>query len=521
MFAKRIKIFMKKIIALVYLLFKLCSLEAQTNLLELGPVDKKFSNTNTLEFIGKIGDNYFIDDSKMSMEENKIVMINSQLVKVKEIILSKPKRSFSRFYYIDKYISSNQIIVIFEGTYGNNKIVYAQKLNKNLEVTKDWFEIYTASSIDWLFYFKFKQSNQDILYAVRNFVGENNRNLKASVELAVFDEELTETKRQRIDLGFNWSDYEPYHEEKTNISCIVMDGNVKGKGIFRMIYNIYDDKIHKTIQDIQKSNRHYHTVKYVEDTAENKIYCIGYYRNINENNPKLNPNGNSCDGIFFQAISSISNEIEDEITTDFTEEFKLNFLTAKDLKNGGEIPNHPIHFGAMNKNNEIIIIAEHFEEIKSVIMSSSFSNTPTQRTTTHIYGDIIVTCLNQKGEIKWTRIIPKISSSDYLSGFIYKFVESGVDIVFRDNQDNYNDVVKKKYYTDVEEPFGNVCLVKAHINRDGKLTSDIILDKTNYKTLSFDVFIKQSFFDSDSIILFLNNNMRKYQLGRLRLSTNK
>ncbi len=512
---------MQKIGFTFFILFATLSVNAQIYSLESGTIEKKISIWKNVVFLGKIDENYILDDSGFPSEVNKIVVVNQQLIKTKELILSKPKKSFDNFYFKEKYISSNQIIVLFEGIYGNNTTIFAQKLDKNLVVTKDWFELYTAQNKDLVDTYCFNKSENDFSLAIRNLVEKENLKSSAKIELIVFDHELKRTKIRNIDLGFNWEDYEEYHNLQTDISCLIMNGKVKGKGNFRLIYNIYNNNLHKSFEQPKVDSRQYHTIKYIEDTIKNKIYCLGFYK-ISLNESKIFSNQNSCDGLFMQELSTISDEIGVVVTNDFSDKFKLNFLTEKDLMNGYEIPNHQILFGGLNAEGNIILVSELNLKITTYgktkkSYESDYIRYPTSKLNTVIHGNFMITCVNRSGEIIWNKIIPKLTNSDYFTSNMFNYEKGELDLIYIDNKDNYSKERKKEYFTDVlMATSDNICLVKTHIDKDGLIKNKIIVDNSIYNKLALKFDLSYSFFDSDNIIFYASNNSKKYQYLRLK-----
>jgi hypothetical protein len=273
-------------------------------------------------------------------------------------------------------------------------------------------------------------------------------------------------------------------------------------------YEIWQEKI--DLSDL-KNNAKYSNIVF-SINPNNDLIVTGYYT----------IEGNLLEGCFFMKIENKSKEIVINKVNTFEKSFKEEFLSLKDIKRKKEakIPDLFNSIQLLHKNDGgIILIGEKYQHL---IFQSNY-------TITHsfLFGDLIVLNISPKGELIWSKRIPKNQARSYNGNFqsmqrIEKKTEffsylAGMDkqniyIYFNENPKNINKQknAKQKVLSDIEDA---VPLKTAMNMENGESNSEIMYDlgQTSVYFKPMDCF--QEGQESD-IILFAQNK-KNYKIGIL------
>ncbi|MDY0781322.1 hypothetical protein [Tenacibaculum sp. IB213877] len=302
-------------------------------------------------------------------------------------------------------------IEAFLHTSQKNSLDFSKK--KIFEVTTDrypsFFEsLFSAGRVDRDFEgnMSFSKSGK---YNVFNIDSSDKKNEHHSI--LVFDEDFNKLWEKEFEL--------PYEDKRFKLQDIIVSDDAevfvlgkvhpkkkekkkKGGNYHYELFKISEDKVTSTKISVDD---HFVATLELNFTPENKINCIGFYSNRNENRFK---------GVCSFVIKSENIQIENARFSPFTEQFlvdKYGKSKDKELRN--------IEFKNVSYTNEgdVIITAEEFFITTTYVYNQYGGYTKIS----YNFDDIIVVKLNQNGELQWARNINKAQTSGYYSNPLMSF----------------------------------------------------------------------------------------------------
>lgn len=290
-----------------------------------------------------------------------------------------------------------------------DKLEFSKK--KIFEVTLDRYpsfleSVFSASKIDKDFKgnMSFSKSGN---YNVFNIDSSDKKNEHHSIK--VFDEDFNKLWEKEFDL--------PYKDKRFKLQEI----KVSDKGEVFVLGKVYPKK-----KKEKGGNYHYELFKIVEGnvsstkisvedhfvatleldlTQENKLSCIGFYSDINENRFK---------GVCSFILDTKNINIENSAFSPFTEQFlKDKYGESKDK----ELRNVKFKDVSYSKDGGMIITAEEFFITTTYVHNQYGGYTRIS----YNFDDIIVIKLDREGKLVWARNINKAQTSNYFSDPLMSF----------------------------------------------------------------------------------------------------
>ena len=353
--------------------------------------------------------------------------------------------------------------------------IYAQKVNqKTLIATNKKVKIASVSEYGDDF-FVYSQDRKHLVY-INAMQGKDKASMINTVsflgeDLAVKYKYKVKTKAQKND-DINYLNFLP--EENGNIHILSKIIHWDKGGKLKHSLTSYTNATRITKQsDIEFNNR---AINYVQMQFFNNdtIVLAGFYAGANR---KVINFTRTTDG-FFSAKYIIP---EDKFS--FTEDAKISqsFQNSSYADTKGSI--EPMYEYtsyrrlelAVNENKEYFLIAEQIYD--------------RPETTSESYNDIIIIGFNTKGKHNYiTKIVKRQPTSRWyecLSSFSYNFIDNKLNIYYSDSEQNilYKQGKKVDRLSCKNSILGkkNICLTRATIEKDGKVSQTHLLSKENIK----------------------------------------
>lgn len=151
--------------------------------------------------------------------------------------------------------------------------------------------------------------------------------------------------------------------------------------------------------------------------------------------------GASMKGIFSLEVNPQRREITNTTTTDFTESFLAQFMSARKAKKGKELWGYEVRDIFFKEDGGIQLLSEYYH-----FYITQTTNAQGQTTTTYhyVYGNIMIADMDKEGRINWWAKIPKMqhttNDGGFYSGMSYHFINGKIHLVYNDHPKNMEEV---------------------------------------------------------------------------------
>ncbi|WP_440068732.1 hypothetical protein [Tenacibaculum discolor] len=290
-----------------------------------------------------------------------------------------------------------------------DKLEFSKK--KIFEVTLDRYpsfleSVFSASKIDRNFRgnMSFSKSGN---YNVFNIDSSDKKNEHHSIK--VFDESFNKLWEKEFELPYKDKRFKLQEVKVSDNGEVFILGKVypkekkeKGGNYYYELFKIVEGNVSSTKISVED---HFVATLELDLTQENKLSCIGFYSNVNENRFK---------GVCSFILNAKNINIENIAFSPFTEQFlKDKYGESKDK----ELRNVKFKDISYPKDGGMIITAEEFF-ITTTYVHNQYGG---YRSISYNFDDIIVLRLDREGELKWARNINKAQTSNYFSDPLMSF----------------------------------------------------------------------------------------------------
>ncbi|MBI1221556.1 MAG: hypothetical protein GC180_03040 [Bacteroidetes bacterium] len=196
----------------------------------------------------------------------------------------------------------------------------------------------------------------------------------------------------------------------------------------------YDGANDKTSEyELKLKNKTIMAARLRLDSANNVIIAGFYHDNLNKKA--------ALSGVFYARMQPGADELDVLNTNEFDKKFVAKLIGDKRAKKGKEISSAFVLRNLIpTKDGGLIAIAEEYYIVEHC---STNPKTGVQTCTyTYHFNDIIVTGINNQGEIIWSNVIKKTSydgANGYYLSYGVQVTDSKVNLIFLDNKKNYNE----------------------------------------------------------------------------------
>lgn len=285
------------------------------------------------------------------------------------------------------------------------------KKKKIFEVTLDRYpsfleSVFSASKIDRNFRgnMSFSKSGN---YNVFNIDSSDKKNEHHSIK--VFDENFNKLWEKEFELPYKDKRFKLQEVKVSDSGEVFILGKVyprekkeKGGNYYYELFKIVEGNVSSTKISVED---HFVATLGLDLTQENKLSCIGFYSNVNENRFK---------GVCSFILNAKNINIENIAFSPFTEQFlKDKYGESKDK----ELRNVKFKDISYPKDGGMIITAEEFF-ITTTYVHNQYGG---YRSISYNFDDIIVLRLDREGKLKWARNINKAQTSNYFSDPLMSF----------------------------------------------------------------------------------------------------
>ncbi|MGG6229855.1 hypothetical protein [Tenacibaculum sp. SDUM215027] len=300
-------------------------------------------------------------------------------------------------------------IEAFLYTSPKDKIKFSKR--KIFEVTLDRYpsfleSVFSASKIDKNFRgnMSFSKSGN---YNVFNIDSSDKKNEHHSIK--VFDEDFNKLWEKEFKLPYKDKRFKLQEVKVSDNGEVFVLGKVypkkkkeKGGNYHYELFKIVENNVSSTKISVED---HFVATLELDLTEENKLSCIGFYSDINENRFK---------GVCSFILNTKNNKIENSTFSPFTEQFlKDKYGESKDR----ELKNVKFKDVSYPEDGGMIITAEEFF-LRATYVHNQFGG---YRSISYNFDDIIVIKLDRGGKLVWARNINKAQTSNYFSDPLMSF----------------------------------------------------------------------------------------------------
>lgn len=314
------------------------------------------------------------------------------------------------FGFVEYYKNNRENkIEAFLYTSPKDNIKFSKK--KFFEVTLDRYpsfleSVFSASKIDKNFRgnMSFSKSGN---YNVFNIDSSDKKNEHHSIK--VFDDNFNKLWEKEFELSYKDKRFKLQEVKVSDNGEVFVLGKVypkkkkgKGKNYHYELFKIVENNVSSIKISIED---HFVATLELELTQENKLSCIGFYSDINENKFK---------GVCSFILNTKNNNIENSTFSPFTEQFlKDKYGESKDR----ELRNVKFKDVSYPEDGGMIITAEEFF-LRATYVHNQFGG---YRSISYNFDDIIVIKLDRGGKLVWARNINKAQTSNYFSDPLMSF----------------------------------------------------------------------------------------------------
>ncbi|MGQ3677477.1 MULTISPECIES: hypothetical protein [Tenacibaculum] len=290
-----------------------------------------------------------------------------------------------------------------------DKLEFSKK--KIFEVTLDRYpsfleSVFSASKIDRNFRgnMSFSKSGN---YNVFNIDSSDKKNEHHSIK--VFDESFNKLWEKEFELPYKDKRFKLQEVKVSDNGEVFILGKVypkekkeKGGNYYYELFKIVEGNVSSTKISVED---HFVATLELDLTQENKLSCIGFYSNVNENRFK---------GVCSFILDTKNINIENSAFSPFTEQFlKDKYGESKDK----ELRNVKFKDVSYSKDGGMIITAEEFFITTTYVHNQYGGYTRIS----YNFDDIIVIKLDREGKLVWARNINKAQTSNYFSDPLMSF----------------------------------------------------------------------------------------------------
>lgn len=433
-----------KLLALTIISILICSVSfAQSATVKWGATIKKPSGTYISKIVGEDKDGFYVLRKALKKGVMHIERFNQKMELEFSQQLTIPKKGKKFHTYEGIYYINNQLVLFtsFADKNMGKNFAFAHPISdKGVVGTKfkKIDEIKTEGRKTGSFDVELsKDSTKFLVYHNEPY----DKYEDEEFSFKVYDNTLTPVWEKGITL--------PYKDENFNIK----DYKIAGNGTVYMLATIYPDKS----KGEKTKSKEYQVNKYVilsyngkdDDLQQFEVNLSGKWIDemsyeINEETQELIVSGFYADdhkmavkGTFFLSMDIESKKVKVTSIKAFDKEFISESIGEKKAEKGKGIRYFDFDYMFTRKDGGIYMVAEQYY---LTTRTYTDSNGNTRTVTVYNYDDIMVTSINSKGEIEWTRLVEKRTGSSgpaYLS-YAVNFNKNNdqLNIVFNDNPEN-------------------------------------------------------------------------------------